>query len=161
MANVLQYPRDFFVWVDETGSDRRDQLRKFGYAVRGLPATSKHLLTRGTRITAIVAMSSDCVEAYELSSGSTDSIKFFDFVRGSLLPSMKPFPNTHSILILDNCSIHHAQHLKDFLENMGIMLLYLPPYSPDFNPIEELFSYYTVSNTNHRISIGQCYKFEV
>lgn len=141
MANVLQFPRNFFVWVDETGSDRRDQLRKFGYAVRGWPAIKSHFLTRGTRISAVVAMSSDGVEAYELYTGSTDAIKFFDFIRGSLIPSMAPFPGEHSILILDNCSIHHAQHIKDFLNNMGILVLFLPPYSPDFNPIEELFSY--------------------
>ncbi len=54
---------------------------------------------------------------------------------------MKTFPDTHSIIIMDNCSIHHTQHIKDYLDDMGIMLLYLPPYSPDFNPIEELFSY--------------------
>ncbi len=63
MANILQYPRDFLVWVDETGTDRRDQLRQFGYSVRGFPAVSNHLLTR---VSAIVAMSSDGVEAYEL-----------------------------------------------------------------------------------------------
>ena len=54
---------------------------------------------------------------------------------------MNPFPDTNSILIMDNCAIHHVQEIKDFLNDMGIMLLYLPPYSPDFNPIEELFSY--------------------
>ena len=35
MARVLQFPREFFIWVDETGSDRRDQIRKFGYSLRG------------------------------------------------------------------------------------------------------------------------------
>ncbi|MBA4719389.1 MAG: IS630 family transposase [Nitrosopumilus sp.] len=140
-ANVLQFPRDFFVWVDETGSDRRDQLRKFGYSVRGLPAVSKHFLTRGTRISAIVAMSADGVEAYEMSVGTTNSMKFFDFLRGSLIPSMNTFPGKHSILILDNCTIHHSQHIKDFLHSMEILPFYLPPYSPDLNPIEELFSY--------------------
>ena len=56
MANVLQYPRDFLVWVDETGTDRRDQLRKFGYSIRGLPPVCK-LFTRGTRLSAIAAIS--------------------------------------------------------------------------------------------------------
>ena len=40
MAEVLQYPREFFVWIDETGSDNCDQIRKFGYALRGLYTTS-------------------------------------------------------------------------------------------------------------------------
>ena len=42
---------------------------------------------------------------------------------------------------MDNCSIHHVQEIKDFIENLGIVILFLPPYSPDYNPIEELFSY--------------------
>ena len=140
MANILQYPREFIVWVDETGSDRRDALRKFGYALRRQPGVSKRLFTRGQRITAIVAMSSDGVEAYELSVGSTDSSKFLDFVRGSLIPTMQPFPNKRSIIVMDNCSIHHVQEVKDFIESMGIVIFFLPPYSPDYNPIEELFT---------------------
>ena len=47
MANILQYPRDFSVWIDERGSDHRDALCKFGYALRGLPAVCKRLLVRG------------------------------------------------------------------------------------------------------------------
>ena len=112
MTNILQYPRNFIVWVDETGSDRRDALRKFGYALRGQPAVCKRLLVRGERISAIVAMSSDGVEAYELSVSCTNSSIFFDFVRGSLIPTMRPFPDKHSIIVMDNCSIHHVQKIK-------------------------------------------------
>ena len=115
MANILQYPREFIVWVDETGSDRRDQLRKFGYSIRGEPATCKRLLVRGTRVSAVVGMSSNGVLGYELYTGSTDSIKFLDFIRGTLIPSMQQFPDKHSILVMDNCSIHHVQEVKDML----------------------------------------------
>ena len=135
MADILQYPREFLVWVDETGTDR------IGYALRGQPAVCKQLLSRGTRSSAIVAMSSDGVEAYELLVGSTDSKRFFDFIRGSLIPMTQPFPGKNSIVIMDNCSIHHIQEVKDLFESVGVLLMYLPPYSPDFNPIEELFSY--------------------
>jgi hypothetical protein len=141
MAHVLQYPRDFFVWVDETGTDRRDQLRKFGYALRGYPAVCKRLLVRGTRVSAIVGMASSGILAYELSTGSTDSLKFVDFIRSKLIPSMQPFPAQHSIVIMDNCAVHHVQEIKDVIESVGIELIFLPPYSPDYNPIEELFSY--------------------
>ena len=49
--------------------------------------------------------------------------------------------NEHSVLILDNCSVHHVRDIKDLLDKAGIVTLYLPPYSPDINPIEELFSF--------------------
>ena len=56
---------------------------------------------------------------------------------------MQPFDGSNSrsiIVIMDNCSIHHVDAIKELLQNAGILLLFLPPYSPDFNPIEEAFS---------------------
>ncbi len=57
----------------------------------------------------MVAMSSEGVEAYKLTSGSNNGEKFVDFVRGSLIPVTQPFPDRHFIVIMDNCSIHHVQ----------------------------------------------------
>ena len=68
---------------------------------------------------------------------------FFDFTRGELIPEMLPFNglNSKSIVIMDNCSIHHIQPVADLFCKAGILLFYLPPYSPDLNPIELAFSY--------------------
>ena len=48
--------------------------------------------------------------------------------------------NPHSIVILDNASIHHVQGIVEMINEVGALVLFLPPYSPDFNPIEEVFS---------------------
>jgi transposase len=69
---------------------------------------------------------------------------------------MNAFPNDNSVLILDNCAIHKSAYLREMVEAQGIfcqplsvqpfhatadsILLFLPAYSPDFNPIEESFS---------------------
>uniref|UniRef100_A0A1X7VTI6 Tc1-like transposase DDE domain-containing protein n=1 Tax=Amphimedon queenslandica TaxID=400682 RepID=A0A1X7VTI6_AMPQE len=55
---------------------------------------------------------------------------------------MEPFDGSpkKSIIIMDNCSIHHVSGVKQLLEDAGILLFYLPPYSPDLNPFEEAFS---------------------
>ena len=98
-------------------------------------------LIRGTRISTIVAMSSEGVMSYEMITGTTNGETFFDFICGNLIPCMQPFPAPTSILVMDNCSIHHIQEVKDVLDQAGIMLLYLPPYSPDLNSAEEMFSY--------------------
>ena len=63
---------------------------------------------------------------------------FCDFVRGSIIPNMRPFPDKESIL-LDNCSIHHVHYATEMLEMAGILVLFLPPYSPDLNPMENVF----------------------
>ncbi len=70
-------------------------------------------------------------------------LEFFDFLRGTLIPNMMTYngTNAHSIVIMDNCSVHHIAEVRDLLQQAGILVLFLPPYSPDFNPAEEAFSY--------------------
>ena len=66
---------------------------------------------------------------------------FFDYLRGTLLPQMKPFDGQNPESILDNCSSHHTQEVKDIVQQARILLMFLPVYSPDLNPIEEAFSF--------------------
>ena len=42
---------------------------------------------------------------------------------------------------MDNCAIYHIQDIFEYLQSVGVRAIFLPPYSPDLNPIEELFSY--------------------
>ena len=67
----------------------------------------------------------------------------FDFLWGTLIPRMRPFNGSipNSVVIMDNCSVHHIQEVKQLLNKVGILVLFLPPYSPDLNPIEEAFDY--------------------
>lgn len=140
-ADISQYSRDMFVWVDETGSDARDMLRKYGYAIRGERASVQRLFVRGNRVSSIAAISSiglmDVHSTLSTNTGET----FFDFIRGSVIPNMHPYPDSRSILIMDNCSIHHVDCVQDFIKDCGILLIYLPPYSPDYNPIESVFGF--------------------
>lgn len=57
LAEMQQYEADMFVFVDETGTDRRDCMRKFGYSLRGKRTKSQKLLIRGRRVSAISALS--------------------------------------------------------------------------------------------------------
>ena len=65
-----------------------------------------------------------------------------NFAQSSLLPHLMPFDgyNPHSIVVMDNCSIHHVQGIKTMIQEVGALLLFLPPHSPDLNPVEEAFS---------------------
>jgi transposase len=53
---------------------------------------------------------------------------------------MNPYPDACSVLVLDNCRIHHNEALVELVHAAGCLILYLPAYSPDLNPIEESFS---------------------
>ena len=143
VAHVLQYDPEYFVWVNETGSDAKNHIRKFGYALRGQTPIYHRFVARGKRISAIAAISCKGLVGVELTTGSVNSGRFLEFVQDTLIPEIQPFDGSRrrSIVIMDNCSIHHAQLVKRALQDAGIMVIYLPPYNPDLNPIEEAFSY--------------------
>lgn len=62
-----------------------------------------------------------------------------DFIK-ELLPMCGRWPEPNSVLVMDNASFHQGALIKEFCDEAGVMLLFLSPYSPDLNPIEELFS---------------------
>ena len=63
MSEVLFFVRDMFVWLDETGCDRRNFMQRYGYALRGI---ERQFLARSIRTNAIAAISSGGVVAYQL-----------------------------------------------------------------------------------------------
>ena len=79
MARVFKFPLEFMVWRDETGSDHRDEICKFGYSLRGLTPIYHRYLARGTRISSVAAMTSSGALTYEFHTGTMNGDKFFDF----------------------------------------------------------------------------------
>lgn len=59
-----------------------------------------------------------------------------------MVPVLQPFngSNARSVVIIDNASIHHVADVVDRIQQTGAIVRFLPPYSPDFNPAEEVFS---------------------
>ena len=144
MADMQFFHTDQIVWFDETGCNWWDQIWKHGYSLRGEHPVYHHFLHRDNRVSAITAMSTDGILATELFYGTLNGDRFLDFLRGSLIPEMLPFDgmSARSVLVLDNCSMHHVSSALELLRQAGILVMFLPPYSPDLhvNPEEELFS---------------------
>ena len=143
IAEMSMYNVNMLVFADETGKDARDCISRYGYAVQGQTPQSALRLTRGQRTSVIAAISCIGLIGYDEFTGNVRGDEFFDFVRGTLIPNMNPYNGTNeaSILILDNCSIHHVEEIQTLLRDSGIFVIFLPPYSPDLNPIELTFSY--------------------
>lgn len=143
MAEVTAYDPSMLIWIDKSGCDRRNCIRKCGYSVRGMTPRDHCLMVRGIRYSAIPVMSMDCIHDVTIFEGNVDGDRFENFVKNCLLPILQPFNcvNKHSVVILDNASIHHVENVVDLIENQfGARLLFLPPYSPDLNPLEEVFA---------------------
>lgn len=71
--------------------------------------------------------------------GFTDSEVFEDFIQ-ELLPLCGRWPEPRSVLIMDNAPFHQPDRIQELCNDAGVKLLFLPPYSPDLNPIEEFFA---------------------
>lgn len=53
---------------------------------------------------------------------------------------MSPFPGENSVIVLDNAIVHHSYELSDACADAGVMLIFLPPYCPFWNPVELVFA---------------------
>ena len=140
MAQSLMFSTDQFVRINDTGSDAGDQWRKYGYALCGQAPIIHSFYSRGRRMNAIAAFSSSGLVCVELTRKNVDREVLFDFARSCLIPNVMVFDgiNPRSVAIL---SVHHVQEVLDLFHQTGILILFFTPYRPDFNPIEEAFSY--------------------
>lgn len=142
VSDVSPYQLDSLLFVDEMGANDQNAVRRYGYSLRGKPLKAQKLLARGEHISCIVAMSTQGIVALDVARSSVDGDVFYNFVCTSLLKKLMPFNgiNPNSVLILDNCSVHHVDEVHQALSDCGVLVHFLPPYSPDYNPIELAFS---------------------
>jgi DDE superfamily endonuclease len=75
---------------------------------------------------------------YDIYHGSFNTERFNNFIR-HLLSKMEAYPGPRSVLVMDNHTCHHSIELKSMCEEAGVIIEYLPPYSPDYSPIEQSF----------------------
>ena len=142
MTEVSIFDPAMLVWVDETGFRCRNSIRAYGYSLRGMRATDHQLRVGQKNINAIGIMSLKGIEDVYISEENVNGDVFKDFVRKTLLPILMPFNgiNTHSVVVMDNCSVHHLERIVEMITSVGALIRFLPPYSPDLNPIEFVFS---------------------
>ena len=152
--DITMFNTSMFLWIDESGCDLRNALRKYGYGIRGLPPQDYSLKLRGKRYSAIGILSTEGIKDVYIAEGSVNGETFLDFIRGCLIPVLVPFDGVspNSIVVMDNASIHHVDSVVDTILSVGALVRFLPPYSPDMNPIEEVFGevkHYLQANNTH------------
>lgn len=123
------------IFIDETGVDLA-LTRLRGRSPRGSRAHGKRPSKRGKRVSIISAINFREVMTHCQLIGTTDGLAFEAFIAQRLVPKLWK----GACVIMDNCSIHKGKEIKELIEAAGAILIYLPPYSPDFSPIENCFS---------------------
>ena len=106
-------------------------------------SSSPQLLATGVTYSGIAVMSLEGMQDVQLVEGTVNREKFEDFVINTLIPSLNQFDrnNNHSDVIMDNCSNHHLDQVVNLIETRAkAKVIFLPPYSPDMMPLEEVFS---------------------
>ncbi len=123
------------IFVDESGV-ATNMVRAYGRALGGRRAVGAVPHGRWERLTILGGLSLAGLVACLAVEGATDTAVMSAFVEHALVPALRP----GQTVILDNLSVHRAARVRRLIEAAGCRLLFLPPYSPDFNPIEPTWS---------------------
>ena len=123
------------VFLDESGCNT-EMTRRYAYSLGGSRAVDSTPLSKPKNTTILSSIQLDGTLHYTTFSGGTTVEHFKHYLKDILLPHL----NCDSVLVMDNMKSHHAKAVKDLLDSSGVRYIYLPPYSPDLNPIEKLWS---------------------
>ena len=157
-ANIIQERRNFAIglidvpderriYLDETGFNLHTQ-EEYGWAPQGITPIIPVNANRGRNCTLLCAVSQLGVEAYTVFSGACNGEKLSEFLRDQLNPMLAERP---SYVMLGNVRFHHSNVVRQSL-HPDSRLNFLPAYSPQLNPIEEVFSLIKHSFKRQKIS---------
>ncbi len=130
MAEAVEPKR--LIFVDECGT-HTSLAPIYGYAPRGERLHQSVPRTRGKNTTLLSSMTLSGMGPSLTVEGATTARVFETYVEKVLVPSLEP----GRIVVMDNLGAHRPKRIRELIEQQGCELLYLPTYSPDYNPIEE------------------------
>ena len=133
MAEGLQPER--LVFVDEMGTNT-SLAPLYAWSRRGERALASVPRNWGANVTLLASMTSEGMGPCLAVEGPTTREVFEAYLERVLAPSLRP----GQVVVMDNLSSHKAARVRELIEERGCELMYLPPYSPDLNPIEEAFA---------------------
>lgn len=123
------------MFLDETWTTT-NMARRYGRAARGERAIAAVPHGHWKTTTFLAALRHDRITAPCVFDGAINGERFLAWVRQALVPTLSP----GDIVIMDNLGSHKVAGIREAIEAAGASVRYLPPYSPDLNPIEQVFS---------------------
>ena len=134
-AAQLSLDQSRLVFLDETWATT-NMARRYGRAPRGERALDAVPHGRWQTTTVVAALRAEGVVAPLVLEGAINGQSFLAYVRQFLAPALRP----GDVLILDNLGSHKVAGVREAVEAAGATLRYLPSYSPDLNPLEQVFA---------------------
>jgi len=124
-----------FVFVDESGVTT-DLLRRYARSRRGTRVSDHTPCSHWQTHTVVAALRPTELTATAVFDGPIDNDTFRAYIEQVLVPTLRP----GDVVVLDNLAAHKQPAVRLAIEQAGALLRFLPPYSPDFNPIELAFA---------------------
>lgn len=134
-SETLSLPVAQLVFVDETGTNIA-MAGRYAWSARGARANTSVPRNPGPNTTLVACLTLGGMGPALLVEGATTTEVFEAYVEQVLVPWLQP----GQIVILDNLSVHTGDRVRELVEAAGCQVRFLPPYSPDFTPIEWAFS---------------------
>lgn len=128
------------VYIDESGVEH-NAIKEKCWSKKGNKVVGERSGRRRLRTSVMAALNGDEIKVPIRYSGTANTDLFLYWLETFLLPVLEK----EQVVIMDNCSIHKAPKVKQLIESVSCRLIYLPPYSPDLNPIE---NYWSVMKSN-------------
>lgn len=122
-------------FLDEAGSNLA-MTRLYGRAAKGMRVVESVPQNYGENITMLASLSIEGIQAPMTINGAVDGTVFRIYVEQVLCPTLA----SGDVVVMDNLPAHKVSGIKELIEGKGAKLIYLPPYSPDLNPIEKCWS---------------------
>jgi hypothetical protein len=133
------YHPEQLVFAEESHFNRLTLRRPYAWLKRGEHASRHKFQFQGAKYSMLPALSLDGILHLTVIKNAVTGASFRRFME-DLLPLMNKWPLPNSVLVIDNTSIHKVAGIRELVEERGMRLLFLPSYSPDYNPIELAFS---------------------
>ena len=123
------------MFLDESGVNT-DETRHYGRAVGKVRVHDCTALNTPKSTTILSSVRLDGETVHTTFPGAVNGERFLEYLRDHLAPTLKP----GDIVVMDNLRTHKVEGVKEIIEAANATVLYLPPYSPDLNPIEQMWS---------------------
>jgi transposase len=123
------------LFLDETGAST-SMVRTYGRSAQGERCIGSAPAGHWKTLTGVAAIRLDGLTAAATMAHAMDGDSFLVYVTHALLPMLR----SGDVVVMDNLPGHKLDKVRELIESVGATLLYLPPYSPDFNPIEMIWS---------------------
>ena len=135
IEHLSEYDKNKLVFIDESGVNT-NLTRIYGRAFRGNRCIDNAPINTPQNTTILSSIRLNGETAYTTYQGGTTKDKFIDYLKDVLLLTL----HDGDIVVMDNMRTHHSKAVKKVIEEYKINVLFLPPYSLDFNPIEKMWS---------------------